>query len=83
MNFPNRLDDSFLTLMNQPPIDIKEEGNKIILDADVPGVKKENIDVRVGDNGQSITIQGKMIEASGSSNGQAKTNAFGKLIQIS
>jgi HSP20 family protein len=43
----------------RPAVDVTEEGDKYILDADLPGVKKENVDIRIGDGGRSVTIQGK------------------------
>ncbi|TFK40648.1 HSP20-like chaperone [Crucibulum laeve] len=60
--FPSRTDDPFTKLMMRPAVDITEEGDKYILDADLPGVKKENIEVRIGDNGESITIQGRIMD---------------------
>ncbi|KAF9220942.1 HSP20-like chaperone [Gyrodon lividus] len=43
----------------RPAVDITEEGGNYIVEADLPGVKKENVDVIIGDAGRSITIQGK------------------------
>lgn len=51
--------DSFDT---RPAIDIAEQNDKYILDAEVPGVSKEDINIRVGDSGRSITIEGKVLE---------------------
>ncbi|GJE97192.1 HSP20-like chaperone [Phanerochaete sordida] len=45
----------------RPAIDVTEEGNHYIVEAELPGVKKENIQVRVGDGGQSLTIEGKIV----------------------
>jgi len=42
-----------------PAIDLAEEGNHYVVEAELPGVKKENVDIRIGDNGQSLTIEGK------------------------
>jgi len=57
------LDDPFFrspaTL--QPAVDVSEEGNKYVIEAELPGVKKENINVRVGDGGRSVTIEGKVV----------------------
>lgn len=44
----------------RPAVDVTEQGNKYILEADLPGVKKENLEVRIGDGGRSITIEGKL-----------------------
>ncbi|KAG1742370.1 HSP20-like chaperone [Suillus paluster] len=43
----------------RPPVDVTEVGDKYIIEADIPGVKKENVDITIGDAGRSVTIQGK------------------------
>lgn len=43
-----------------PSIDLTEQGNEYIVEAEVPGVKKENLNVRVGDGGRSITVEGQI-----------------------
>jgi HSP20 family molecular chaperone IbpA len=45
-----------------PPVDVREEGDKFIVDADLPGVKRDNIELRIGDDGRSITIEGKFVQ---------------------
>jgi len=40
-----------------PTVDIYEDGNDIIVKADLPGMKKENIDVNISDN--TVTISGE------------------------
>jgi HSP20 family molecular chaperone IbpA len=45
----------------RPAVDLLEEGDKYIVEAELPGVKKDNIEVRVGDGGRSITIEGKIV----------------------
>ena len=45
----------------RPAVDLSEEGNNYIVEAELPGVKKENVEVRVGDSGRSITIEGKIV----------------------
>ncbi|KAG2127782.1 HSP20-like chaperone [Suillus cothurnatus] len=57
----------------RPPVDVTEEGDKYILEADLPGVKKENVDIRIGDAGRSVTIQGKT--SSRQTNGESNTTA--------
>ncbi|KAG8214494.1 HSP20-like chaperone [Butyriboletus roseoflavus] len=42
-----------------PALDLTEEGDNYIVEAEIPGVKKENIDITVGDGGRSVTIQGR------------------------
>ena len=44
---------------NVPAVDVSEEPNAFVVEAEIPGVKKENLDVRIGDNGQSLTIEGR------------------------
>lgn len=46
--------------MEYPRVDVYEQDNEIILRADVPGVKKENLDIKVARN--SISIRGKVEE---------------------
>lgn len=45
----------------RPAVDLSEEGNNYIVEAELPGVRKENVEVRVGDGGRSITIEGKIV----------------------
>jgi len=44
-----------------PAVNLAEEDGQYVLSAEVPGVKKENLEVHVGDNGRSITIQGRTL----------------------
>lgn len=73
-----RLADPFvgLNMMTSPAIDVTEKGDKYILDADLPGVSRENLQVRLGDGNQSITIEGKVTErlTSGASESGTQTN---------
>jgi HSP20 family molecular chaperone IbpA len=57
-------DDPFFkaAFVNRPAVDVTEEGDKYVLEADLPGVKKENIEVRIGDSGRSVTIEGKVVD---------------------
>ncbi|KAF7314263.1 SHSP domain-containing protein [Mycena kentingensis (nom. inval.)] len=50
-------------MMRAPAVDVSEAGNQYLVRAEVPGVKKENIEVRIGDNGRSLTIEGKLLSA--------------------
>lgn len=45
--------------MMRPSVDVTEEPKNYIVEADLPGVKKENLDVTIGDGGHSVTIEGK------------------------
>ncbi|KAF9049600.1 HSP20-like chaperone [Hymenopellis radicata] len=49
---------------SRPAVDVREEGNSYIVEADLPGVQKENIEVSIGDGGRSITIEGKIVTRS-------------------
>lgn len=51
-----------LNMLARPAVDVTEKGNKYFLDADLPGVSKENLQVRLGDGNQSITIEGQVTE---------------------
>ncbi|RPD62403.1 HSP20-like chaperone [Lentinus tigrinus ALCF2SS1-7] len=48
----------------RPAIDVSEQGNTYIVEAELPGVKKENVDVRIGDGGRTLTIEGKVFSGS-------------------
>lgn len=43
--------------MRVPPLDVYEEGGAVVVKAELPGIKKEEIDVRV--TGNALTISGK------------------------
>ncbi|KAK2465190.1 hypothetical protein APHAL10511_002544 [Amanita phalloides] len=51
-------------LVGQPPVDVMEEGDQYIVAADVPGIKKEDIEIRVGEDGRSLTIEGRIAQKS-------------------
>lgn len=44
---------------NVPAVDVTEEPGAFVVEAELPGVKKENVDLRIGDGGQSLTIEGR------------------------
>lgn len=46
----------------RPAVDVSEEGNQYVVEAELPGVKKEDVEVRVGDGGRSVTIEGKILQ---------------------
>ncbi|KAG6820180.1 hypothetical protein H0H93_004311 [Arthromyces matolae] len=50
---------------SRPALDVREEGDKYVLEAELPGVRKDNIEVRIGDAGKSVTIEGRVIESRG------------------
>jgi HSP20 family molecular chaperone IbpA len=61
-------DDIFFHSPNslRPAIDVTEEGNSYFLEAELPGVKKENVEVRISEGGRSVTIEGKFSTRRGS-----------------
>jgi HSP20 family molecular chaperone IbpA len=64
-------DDPFFTAprLARPAVDIAEDGNHYVVETELPGVKKEDVEVRIGDGGRSITIEGNIIQRSVSANG--------------
>ena len=57
-----------------PAVDVHEDGNTYVVEAELPGVKKENVELRIGDGGQSLTIEGKTFIRGG--NGQEAPKAI-------
>ena len=48
-------------IQNRPALNLHEDNDgSYVVEAEVPGVKKENLDVRIGDGGRSLTIQGRV-----------------------
>ncbi|KZT58662.1 HSP20-like chaperone, partial [Calocera cornea HHB12733] len=43
-------------------VELTEEGKEYIVEAELPGVKKEDLEVRVGEGGKSLTIEGKVVK---------------------
>ncbi|OSD07248.1 HSP20-like chaperone [Trametes coccinea BRFM310] len=58
-------DDPFFNspAMLRPAVDVSEQGDKYIVEAELPGVKKENVNVRIGDGGRTLTIEGKVVRS--------------------
>ncbi|KAG9121211.1 hypothetical protein FRC07_002929 [Ceratobasidium sp. 392] len=50
----------FAGLQRQAAVELSEDGNEIVVQAEVPGVQKENLDVHLGSDGQSLTIEGRV-----------------------
>ena len=46
----------------RPVVDVSEDGDQYIVETELPGVKKEDVDVRIGDGGRSVTIEGNIIQ---------------------
>ncbi|KAI0648081.1 HSP20-like chaperone [Trametes meyenii] len=59
-------DDPFFNspALLRPAVDVSEQGDKFIVEAELPGVKKENVNVRIGDGGRTLTIEGKVFARS-------------------
>ncbi|KAG8738495.1 hypothetical protein FRC10_006780 [Ceratobasidium sp. 414] len=53
-----------LVLQRQMPVEFSEEGSDVIVRAEVPGVQKEHLDVRLGNDGRSLMIEGRVVAAS-------------------
>ncbi|KAG8927532.1 hypothetical protein FRC00_002062 [Tulasnella sp. 408] len=47
-----------------PHVHLNDEADKYVIEAEVPGVPKENLDVSIGDNGRSVTIKGNTFSSS-------------------
>ncbi len=47
-----------------PAVDLSEESSHYVVEAEVPGVKKENLNIQIGDGGHSVTIEGKTFKSS-------------------
>lgn len=41
-----------------PNVHLSDEGDHYVVEAEVPGIRRENLDVSIGDNGRSLTIRG-------------------------
>ncbi|KAG8684054.1 hypothetical protein FRC08_013923 [Ceratobasidium sp. 394] len=44
----------------QANVELSEDGNDFVVQAEVPGVQKENLDMHLGGDGQSLTIEGRV-----------------------
>jgi HSP20 family molecular chaperone IbpA len=42
-----------------------EDGKAYVVEAELPGVKKEDLDVRIGDHGRSVSIKARVVRSSG------------------
>lgn len=73
------LADPFSWQQHSPALNLSEEEGNYVVEAELPGVKKENVDVRVGDGGRSLTIEGRIIRGAPAiaetSNGTATSTA--------
>lgn len=69
------LDDPFFNAPQfaRPAVDVSEEANQYIVETELPGVKKEDVEVRIGDGGRSVTIEGNIIQRKGYAGGNEPT----------
>ncbi|QRV89865.1 heat shock protein HSP20 family protein [Ceratobasidium sp. AG-Ba] len=73
----------------QAHAEVFEEPKKYVIRAELPGVQKDNLDVHVGDDGRSVTIEGRVYRSTkGSTSGvpspqapQTEGNATQETIQ--
>ncbi|KAI0250814.1 HSP20-like chaperone [Lactifluus subvellereus] len=68
-------DDPFFTAprLARPAVDLSEAENHYIVETELPGVKKEDVEVRIGDGGRSVTIEGSIVQRRTSANGGEST----------
>lgn len=53
---------------NRPALNLsQDEDGSFVVEAELPGVKKEDLNVKIGDGGRSLTIEGKTIRGRNSS----------------
>ncbi len=75
--FPSRsvFDDPFFSAPRfaRPAVDVSEDGKNYVVETELPGVKKEDMEVRIGDGGRSVTIEGKILQRNTYANGDGST----------
>jgi len=59
--------DSFFQELRQPTLDVHEDkdGKAYLVEAELPGVRKEDVEVRIAEGGRGLTIEGKVSRRSG------------------
>ncbi|SRR6266404_7343991 len=69
------LDDPFINAPQfaRPAVDVSEDGNQYIVETELPGVKKEDVEVRIGDGGRSVNIEGSITQRRGHVGGSEPT----------
>ncbi|KAG8987205.1 hypothetical protein FRB90_003547 [Tulasnella sp. 427] len=45
-------------IVRSPHVHLNDEEGKYVVEAELPGIRKENLDISIGDNGRSLTIKG-------------------------
>lgn len=57
-DFPVRF-PSFRSMMGEPAIDVFERGSEVVVTAELPGTRKEDISIKVLDDGMNLQVQQK------------------------
>lgn len=58
-----QLADPFSWQNSRPALNLsEEEDGSYVVEAELPGVKKDNLDVKIGDGGRSLTIEGRVLQ---------------------
>ncbi|KAG9016257.1 hypothetical protein FRB90_003579 [Tulasnella sp. 427] len=63
-NDPNSQVSPWTKFTRTPHVHLTDEADKYFVEAEVPGVPKENLDVSISDNGRSLTIKGNTFTSS-------------------
>lgn len=77
-------DDPFFTSPRfaRPAVDVSEDGKNYVVETELPGVKKEDVDVRIGDGGRSITIEGNIAQRGTYANGDGSITSTADTPQV-
>lgn len=67
--------DPYSWQATRPALNLSTDNDTYIIEAEVPGVKKENLDVRVGDGGRSMTIEGRVVRGDSNAASSSATPA--------
>ncbi|KAG9046438.1 hypothetical protein FS837_004446 [Tulasnella sp. UAMH 9824] len=62
-------------IVRSPHVHLNDEEGKYVVEAELPGITKENLDVSIGDSGRSLTIKGHASASSDDTAQQAKAEA--------
>ncbi|KIO30267.1 hypothetical protein M407DRAFT_20731 [Tulasnella calospora MUT 4182] len=63
--------------VRSPHVHLNDAEGKYLVEAELPGIKKENLDISIGDNGRSLTIKGHASASSDDTAQQALASASG------
>lgn len=65
-----------------PPVDIVEDGNELVVRADMPGFEKDEINLRISDNVLTISASREPVEHAGVSYWEQRPLKIEKKIQL-